>query len=465
MTSKGPMLIAALALGWSSGCGDAPPDPRETTDTSSTAGGEQTAEHHVEVPPAPGAVATVRGEGATEEEAYAAAVAGLRAAIYGRGAEALAFDVHDRSRDAVRIEPRDGGGFVAEVSIARERSREVLDTLASAPPPSVPAPLAEQIAPLYAAHVARLTCERRRAWLGETCEAPDGAAVADGARAIASSLRLRSQYRGGVPLDANDRPLRSPTVVVELVGADGTARPIAGVPVAARIVDGAPLAPATSDATGTARVALPSDAPWSGTIEIAIDRAALLGALATAFPPIAVQVRGRRIALDRWAAAIAERVAASPARDAVFTAAVREALVAQGARHEVRLPRDVVDRIVRTPEPQRTQEVVALADAQAGALDVVLVGEIDSEFASRMGTQRVWFEARGRLEAIDAWTGRTLASVTASTTAADVGDQRADHAARRALARDLVTRLLETPGLRPEGGAQASLAARTVLGL
>jgi hypothetical protein len=70
-----------------------------------------------------------------------------------------------------------------------------------------------------------------------------------------------------------------------------------------------------------------------------------------------------------------------------------------------------------------------------------LVMDVDSEFASRMGAQRVWFEARGRATAFSAWTGRALGRVEAAVTESGVGEARADRAAREELGRVLVQRL------------------------
>jgi hypothetical protein len=88
-------------------------------------------------------------------------------------------------------------------------------------------------------------------------------------------------------------------------------------------------------------------------------------------------------------------------------------------------------------------ELPSLADAQEGKLDLVIFVEAESEFASRMGTHRVWFEARGKLTVVNAWNGRTLFQVDALTTESGVGETRAESAAREVLGTKLAEKLKE----------------------
>jgi hypothetical protein len=54
----------------------------------------------------------------------------------------------------------------------------------------------------------------------------------------------------------------------------------------------------------------------------------------------------------------------------------------------------------------------------------------------------MWYEARGRVEVFDAWTGRQLTTIEDTITAADVGNERANAAAQEQLAARLVNQIL-----------------------
>jgi hypothetical protein len=87
-----------------------------------------------------------------------------------------------------------------------------------------------------------------------------------------------------------------------------------------------------------------------------------------------------------------------------------------------------------------------VAEQMRGALDAILLLDAESEFASRMGTQRVWYEARGTLRVIDAWTGEAVAEVAATVTEAGLGEERAESAARESLGRELAGKLKQQLG-------------------
>ena len=74
------------------------------------------------------------------------------------------------------------------------------------------------------------------------------------------------------------------------------------------------------------------------------------------------------------------------------------------------------------------------AQAAAGGLDAVVVGEVRTEFAGRAGPTRVWVEARARLEVHDTWTGAILAEVELSARGIGLSELLAEEAALRELA-------------------------------
>ena len=89
-----------------------------------------------------------------------------------------------------------------------------------------------------------------------------------------------------------------------------------------------------------------------------------------------------------------------------------------------------------------------VAERMRGALDTILLLDTESEFASRMGTQRVWYEARGTLRVVDAWTGELVTEVSATVTEAGLGEERAECAARESLGRALAGNLEQKLGVK-----------------
>jgi hypothetical protein len=82
-----------------------------------------------------------------------------------------------------------------------------------------------------------------------------------------------------------------------------------------------------------------------------------------------------------------------------------------------------------------------LANEMGGRLDMLVMVEAESEFASRMGTHRVWFEARGKVVALDVWTGKVLAEMEGLVTESGVGESRAELSAQEMLGKDLAAKL------------------------
>src|SRR5690606_4311441 len=91
--------------------------------------------------------------------------------------------------------------------------------------------------------------------------------------------------------------------------------------------------------------------------------------------------------------------------------------------------------------PPNAESLRAIASRFGGRVDILLIGRVESEFANRMGAHKVWFEATFEGSVYDLWTGQRVADLFVDATASDFGDTRADHAARAALAEQLVERL------------------------
>jgi hypothetical protein len=378
----------------------------------------------------------------SRDEAYHEAQRRLAVAVYDSQTWAAALDmpVHDRTGDPVR-EERDGDGWRVHVGLTRPRVAELLDRAAHQPlSVDAPAPLFRQVERALRLALVERVCRRRATVLQAPC-GPEDPMVEEGEvdallREVAASVRVTAGFDGGVPLGADGRPLRP--VSVRAVTPGGA--PVAGLPLVATAPDAPKPRRAVTGADGTARFAGVGDAEWNGPLEVNVDAERLLGALVDRWPGQSLRIEGRRVGLARWAALVVERVQGSKASSAVVERVLERAIRERVKGRRVQLTEGQRDRVRGA---RRDPSVLgALADELAGRLDVVLLVEVDSEFASRMGAQRVWYEARGRAVAFDAWTGQPLATVQTSVTESGIGDTRADQAARQALARTLVDQLL-----------------------
>jgi hypothetical protein len=387
----------------------------------------------------------------TKEDAHRAAVAKLEAAIYGSEAWAsfLALSPHDPARDPMRSTSANGKIEVA-LGMERERVAEFFDQLVQTtwdrPAPELIARTLQQVYPIY---VQRFVCERRKALLGDPCTPPELGQARAALKALSRAVTLRSHYTGGVPLDAAGQPLRPITVVVELATPTGVPIPLSGVPVKASTTteDILQSAQAESDAAGLASFALQPGAAWPEQVRVALDSKALFGPMAGDWPATEVFVKARKTSAHRWALVAKERVQGRAAKESLVAANLSRALRAAGAGSMVALPADAVASLSAAKPRQLGESLPGLADTWGGRVDVLLVVELDSNYASRMGAHRVWYEARGRVDVYDVWTGKRLATVATSGTASDVGDERADRAARNQFAESLAAKLQQEPGL------------------
>jgi hypothetical protein len=465
-TGAGPGLALLLALAGLGACGG-PPKPAsgpvvehggretpggETTNGQRTPGGQDTPDGDTsgQESPLQGAVVQASGTGATDDEAYAQALTVLEAEVYGDDpwARDSGVAVHDPDRDLIHQEAA-GGRVRVLLGLERERVDGLLQELASQQlPASVPAALFEALASPHGMHMEALACERRRELLDEPCEAPRRQDIAAELQALAREIRLRMRLTGGIPLDAESRPLRPLEVVVERVSTRGTIAPLAGVPV--KIVqpdgdDAADAPRARTDATGVARFALPEGEPWPGGIRVALDVEAFLGPLADMWPQTALTPTVRTASSKRWSVVVTERVQGNQARAPIFAASLDRAMRAAGGDPMVALPVETTRKITAATSSTLPRVLPALADELQGRLDVLVIAELDSEYASRMGAYRVWYEARGRVQVYDVWTGKRLAELQDAVTATGVGDERADQAARTQLAEKLATEIAKIP--------------------
>lgn len=454
---RAALAAALLALAGLAACGGparSKPGTAHATQPANAPDPQETPGPDAPEPDAPMRDAVVEGGGtaATPGEAYEQAVALLEDQVYGDNAWAreLGLTVHDRAHDLLHEEPADGGVRVL-VGLERERLDGVLQELASQPlPATVPPALAEALAEPYGMYMEVFACERRLALLDQPCEAPSRQDIATALQTLASEIRLRARLADGVPLDGQGRPLRPLEVVVERVSARGAITPLPDLPVMVVQPDGADAVSATearTDAAGVARFAFRDGATWPDGLRVALDPAAFIGPLAEMWPGGELEVQARPAGMKRWGVVVTERVQGNPAREPIFAASLDRAVRTGGGEPMFLVPVEVARRIAAAGPAVVSQMLPALADELQGRLDVLVVAEVDSEYASRMGAYRVWYEARGRVRVFDTWTGKRLAELEDAVTATGVGDERADQAARGQLAEKLAGELAKVPAV------------------
>lgn len=429
-------------------CGGNP--PRSDTGPKKPVG-EKTTPPRDDEPAAKPAI-QARGEGSSEADAYADALTGLESQLYGSNlwAEALDVPIHDRQRDPFEATTESGLTRVT-LGLTRERVAEALGRLEEKPwSPLAPEPLSEVISRAAGVHIAALVCQRRQALLQEPCEPPEVdpiAAIDEELRALAESIRLRSFYAGGVPVNGDNRPLRPVIVVVEHRSGGSLWLPLPGLQVALRPgEDSGPgaLDAFTSDATsstdpkGQARFEFSGTATWPAGVRVEIAHRALLGPLADIWPVKGITLAGREIAIGRWSLIATERVQGEATNQRAFTTNARRIL-----GKSVVLPGDLAAELASASPEALAGKLPALADEQEGRIDVLFVADIDSDYAGRLSTSRVWYEARGKIRVYNAWTGELITTVEHTVKESGVGEPRADRAARSKLAEALAGKLLE----------------------
>ncbi|HWN68978.1 MAG TPA: hypothetical protein VNM90_15175, partial [Haliangium sp.] len=429
-----------------------PSRPDRNTSNGQATDGQQTdgQETPGEESPLPSAVVQASGIGASESEAYEQALTMLETEVYGDDpwARDSGLAVHDPDQDLIHREEAAGKRVRVLLGLERERLDGLLQELASQPmPASVPPSLSQALASPHGMYMEALACERRLELLDEPCEGPRREDIAAELQALAREVRLRTRLTGGVPLDGENRPLRPLEIVAERVSARGAITPLAGVPLVLvqADVDAESVPKARTDQTGVARFALPDGETWSSDTRVALDVEAFLGPLAEMWPQNALAPPARQATIKRWSVVVTERVQGSQARQPIFAASLDRAMRAAGGDPMVALPVEAMRKITTATPATLPRVLPVLADELQGRLDVLVVAELDSEYASRMGAYRVWYEARVRVQVYDVWTGKRLTELQDAVTATGVGDERADQAARAQLAEKLATELAKVP--------------------
>lgn len=389
-----------------------------------TDGGVQT---HAE--PAMEAFTVGRGLGENEDDAYAEARIDLAHALFDDPVwvDMTGVEIHRREVDPQRVVREAEGRIAVTIGLPRERVAQVLSAFEHAEP-SVQGPEAwQQTLQSYATeHLAVHTCLRRRALFESVCEPPDTAEVDRAVAELLAEVTLVPGLRGGVPVDADGKPRVDGTVYVLWRGL-----PLPGAPVAV----GDPPQAMSTDAKG--RVVLPTrDGRFSPTT-VTLDPGALLGPVAADLPAPKVEVKSRPESSRRYALVVRGR----PTGTEPLEAALSEKLADLGA--PAHLDAAQRERLSAVTKGDAVPALAEIARRAAGAFDVVILVDYDSAFASRMGGNRVWYEASGSLTIYDAWSGKSTFHEPIRAKANGVSDASADTAARAKLAQQVAERIRE----------------------
>ena len=434
-------LLASLA------CGASVAPPAASPDAAKPAKPAASAQAAKPTPPAFSANATAP----TESQAYAEAARRLLPALLDdesllTGDELsarLASVVHARASDPFQASSTKRG-IEVEIGLRQQALGTAFSRLDAELSSILGPPLSEALASavhaVRVAHLRRALCVRSRKLVkGSSCKPLDTSAVDQQLSELVARLSLRPAFAEGIPTrgGAYLRPL----VAEAVLDHGGMPLPVPNLPVRVQCSDGAGAASLVTDANGAVSQPIPQDTPLTATWSIAFDAARWLGPLSEALPAVSTALRGRATSIAR--AALVDAPGKPPLPEA--TQALRQALRGR-ITEPVELAAGDAKALSEASEHKMAAVAPLLADRLRGALDTILVLQAESEFASRMGTERVWYEARGSLRAFDAWTGTVLVEVSAVVAESGFGEPRAERAAREALGRALAQRLVERLG-------------------
>jgi hypothetical protein len=370
-----------------------------------------------------GVFVTVEGQGSNEDEAYANAVRALATELLGdaRWLDVARVELHERTSD-LDSERSPSGGVKVRLHVTHSEAAAALAAFREAEP-DVTAPEAwrETIVAYLFAHIREHACVRQKALFSVECETGTTGDADAALQTLIGAVALAPALAGGVPLDARGRPLREPGVLALWNGA-----PASGVPLRVEIDDAITRAHTGDD--GRVQLRLPERDAWPRRIRVAIDTESLLGPEHAAWRSAPIDIRSRKIDLRRWTVVIADDAgrAIADAPRAAFVAEMRAAGFGD--------PKSIKNLGAR--------DLSRVVERTGGEVDMLVVVELRSAYASRMGGGRVWYEASGSVRAVNTWLEKdAVPSFRLDVTASGIGDTRAELAARTKLCEDAAEKL------------------------
>ena len=276
--------------------------------------------------------------------------------------------------------------------------------------------------------------------------------VRDAIAEFGNSIRVQEKWSGGVPYRDGIGPLADVTVRATVKPRSIPALPLTGLPVAFKGPDAE--AKATTNDDGLAHWATKTIEP-SSKVAVRIDAETLLGPDASLWAKLPVLEVGYR-PVDATSVRLAMFLQESTSGDNGLRGMTARIATAGLTKFSVLAPalRSMVPK-KGAPTPEQLR---ALAAAANGQFDVLVVGEMHSQFASKLGRRTVWHEAQGTVTVYDVWSGATLGPLTATERAKGLGENKASQNALDALGRKLGHDLLKL--LAEHFRAGAATAAR-----
>lgn len=268
-----------------------------------------------------------------------------------------------------------------------------------------------------------------------TCAAPNPEPVQRALTEVLEAVAVTTEPPKGVPHHPRTGALRPVRVRVTWAPSGAAPKPLADMPV---LLDlwGVPTQARTA-ADGGASAPVPPQARPAEAAVARLDAAALLGELVDLWPdPPAVQVNLRALTPARMRAGLSVKETSAGRTTLDGTERLREALVRAGVGAAFYLDER---QALQLPAPAAA--ISALADAAQGDLDVLVIGQIESHFASQMGARSVWYEATGHVELFDAWTGQRIVTLDEAARAVAIGEAAAARAALQTLGEQLAEKL------------------------
>ncbi len=291
------------------------------------------------------------------------------------------------------------------------------------------------------------TCRRLTALAAGECGPPAGGDHPF--LVFATQLRLQPQLDGGVPRLPGQPPLRPAGACLRLQSARG--EPVPWPDVVLRFDAPAGVlagSEATTGPDGCATVpfaALPAD---DLRIVVRVASEPLVGELAADFPDVTCELRLRTVTTRsaRVAVHIFEHVLGRPTREAVTGETTVAALRRLGYANSALLDPGLAALLAPAKSGAVEEAIDALRSRAAGAADILVLGEIHSDFLSRAIGRTLWHEATLAVRVVDLWAGKALGELELANRAQGLGDEEAARNAMAETGRQLAERLHQLLG-------------------
>ncbi len=448
----------ALALLLTSACAAAPqpesptpqPQPSKTQPPQSPEVKQESKDVTPEAPPPSPPPFSFEAEATepTEEQAYLSARRRLLVAVTsddrysepGPFSDAFALVVHMKAQDHLELS-RDNGGISVKLALEAERLLPTFERLLQATKEvkleQIPQELRPEVLSFRSSVEQARLCSRAKEVLNEfECVVSSSTKEKKALNLALKKVRLMPVWVDGIP--ASDKRFLRPLLVQAEWVNQGKSTPISDLPIAVAYEGEQKSLMFQTDAQGLLSYEPPEEAGIEGEFQLSLDLPWILGETSEEFHQVRCKTGARKVSFER-AAVIPENEKTPSWVTAEHLKKQVDSLLSSAPS----IKRSTLRSVSRSSGKRQLKQVQKLADEWKGQLDTIVLVDAESEFASRMGTHRVWFEARGRARVVDAWTGKTRFEISGVATESGVGETRAERAAEQALARDLAKRLKE----------------------